>query len=99
GVDVVTGGASAAYGSAAVAGVINFKLNKNLEGVKIDASYGESKDGDFKRPILSAAYGGKLLDDRLHVTVAGDFYRNTGQTSQASRAWGKNQTVLFTNPA
>lgn len=99
GVDVVTGGASAAYGSDAVAGVINFKLNKNLEGVKIDASYGESKYGDFKRPILSAAYGGKLLDDRLHVTVAGDFYRNTGQTSQASRAWGKNQTVLFTNPA
>src|SRR5690606_8354511 len=42
GVDVVTGGASAAYGSDAVAGVINFKLNKNLEGVKIDASYGES---------------------------------------------------------
>ncbi|WP_417620725.1 TonB-dependent receptor plug domain-containing protein [Parasphingorhabdus sp.] len=99
GVDVVTGGASAAYGSDAVAGVINFKLNKDLEGVKIDASYGESKYGDFKRPILSAAYGGKMLDDRLHVTVAGDFYRNTGQTSVATRPWGQNQTVLFTNPA
>ena len=98
GVDVVTGGASAAYGSDAVAGVINFNLDKRLEGLKVDASYGESKYGDFKRPILSAAYGDRLLDDRLHVTVAGDYYHNTGQTAVASRPWGRNQSVLFTNP-
>lgn len=99
GVEVVTGGASAAYGSDAVAGVINFTLNKDLEGLKVDASYGESTYGDFNRPILSAAYGARMLDDRLHVTVAGDFYRNTGQTDVASRPWGRGQDVLFTNPA
>lgn len=99
GVDVVTGGASAAYGSDAVAGVVNFQLDKELDGLKLDASYGESKYGDFKRPILSGAYGASLLDDRLHVTVAGDFYRNTGQTAVASRPWGRRQSVLFTNPS
>lgn len=98
GVDVVTGGASAAYGSDAVAGVVNFRLDKQLQGLKLDASYGESKYGDFKRPILSGAYGASLLDDRLHVTVAGDFYRNTGQTAVASRPWGRRQSVLFANP-
>src|SRR6185437_4656105 len=39
-VDVVTGGASAVYGSDAVAGVINFITRKNFQGVQIDASYG-----------------------------------------------------------
>ncbi len=39
-VDVVTGGASAVYGSDAVAGVVNFVLEKNLQGVRIAAQYG-----------------------------------------------------------
>jgi iron complex outermembrane receptor protein len=38
-VDVVTGGASAVYGSDAVAGVINFILKKNFEGVQVDYQY------------------------------------------------------------
>ena len=39
-VDVVTGGASAVYGSDAIAGVVNFIMRKNFEGVQIDAQYG-----------------------------------------------------------
>ena len=39
-VDVVTGGASAVYGSDAIAGVVNFIMSKNFEGVQIDAQYG-----------------------------------------------------------
>src|SRR5687768_5769315 len=39
-VDVVTGGASAVYGSDAVAGVVNFIMKKDLEGLRIDAQYG-----------------------------------------------------------
>ena len=35
-VDVLTGGASAVYGSDAVAGVVNFVMKKNFEGVQID---------------------------------------------------------------
>jgi outer membrane receptor protein involved in Fe transport len=39
-IDVVTGGASAVYGSDALAGVVNFIMKKNLEGIQIDANYG-----------------------------------------------------------
>lgn len=98
-VEVVTGGASAAWGSDAVAGVINFSIDKEFTGLKVDASYGVSKYGDYKRPVVSAAAGASLLDDRLHLVAAGDFYRNTGQTSQASRPWGQGTPILFSNPS
>lgn len=39
-VDVLTGGASAVYGSDAIAGVVNFIMKKNFEGVQVDAQYG-----------------------------------------------------------
>ncbi len=39
-IEVVTGGASAVYGSDAVAGVVNFIMLKNFEGVRLDAQYG-----------------------------------------------------------
>jgi iron complex outermembrane recepter protein len=39
-VDLLTGGASAAYGADAVAGVVNFKMNRKFKGIRIDAQYG-----------------------------------------------------------
>ncbi len=98
-VEIVTGGASAAYGSDAVAGVVNFVLDKQLKGLKVDASYGQTIYDDHHRPTINAAYGVGLLDDRLHLTVAGDYMHNDGQTAQASRPWGRNKTALLTNPA
>lgn len=97
--EIVTGGASAAYGSDAVAGVVNFVLDKNLQGLKLDVSYGQTIYDDHARPSVSAAYGTKLFDNRLQLTFAGDYLRNSGQTSQAARPWGDNQTALLTNPA
>lgn len=98
-IEIVTGGASAAYGSDAVAGVVNFVLDKTLEGLRVDASYGQTKYDDHHRPTISAAYGKGLLDDRLHLTVAGDYLHNDGQTEQGKRPWGRNETALLTNPA
>jgi iron complex outermembrane receptor protein len=98
-VEIVTGGASAAYGSDAVAGVVNFVLDKTLEGLKLDASFGQTVYDDHHRPTVNAAFGTTLLDDRLHLAVAGDYMHNDGQTAQASRPWGRNKTALLTNPA
>ncbi|ODP36376.1 TonB-dependent receptor [Sphingomonas turrisvirgatae] len=98
-IEIVTGGASAAYGSDAVAGVVNFMLDKNLKGLKLDLSYGESVYDDHHRPAISAAYGIGLLDDRLHLTVAADYMHNDGQTAQGTRPWGDDKTALLTNPA
>ena len=98
-VEIVTGGASAAYGSDAVAGVVNFVLGKNLKGLKLDASYGQTIYDDHRRPAVSAAYGTDLIDGRLHLRAAADYMHNSGQTAQATRPWGSHQTALLTNPA
>lgn len=61
-IEIITGGASAVYGSDAVAGVINIITKKNLEGVEIGLSYGESSQGDNKNPSVSFVAGGKFGD-------------------------------------
>jgi iron complex outermembrane recepter protein len=43
-IEVLTGGASATYGSDAVAGVVNFIMKHDLEGVRIDAEFGAAQD-------------------------------------------------------
>jgi len=50
-VDVVTGGASATYGSDAIAGVVNFVLKKNFEGIQIDGQYGFSQHDQHNKGI------------------------------------------------
>jgi outer membrane receptor protein involved in Fe transport len=57
-VDVVTGGASAVYGSDAVAGVVNFILNKKLDGVRVSAQYGSAwheNDQSYPRQVIKSA--------------------------------------------
>jgi iron complex outermembrane recepter protein len=69
-VDVVTGGASAAYGSDAVSGVVNFVLDNNFTGIKGEISGGESTIGDVPTTNVAFAYGGRFADNRLHVVAA-----------------------------
>jgi iron complex outermembrane recepter protein len=57
-IDVVTGGASAAYGSDAIAGVVNFILKRDFEGVQVDAQYGflqHNQQSDFMQNLLTTA--------------------------------------------
>ena len=59
-VEIITGGASAVYGSDAVAGVINIITRRNLEGLELSLNYGESLEGDNKNPSASMVAGGKF---------------------------------------
>ena len=45
-VEIITGGASAVYGSDALAGVVNFKLKRKFDGVEIDGTWGQTERGD-----------------------------------------------------
>lgn len=77
-VDVVTGGASAGYGSDAVAGVVNFILDKKFTGLKGVAQAGISQEGDSGNQRLGLAYGRDFADGRGHFLLSGEFSNNEG---------------------
>lgn len=97
-VEVVTGGASAAYGSDAVAGVVNFKLDTKLRGVRGLVQGGISDYGDAKSIRASIAAGGTAADDRITYLVGGDYSKFYGIGNQYSRPWGRQEVGLITNP-
>jgi outer membrane receptor protein involved in Fe transport len=74
-VDVVTGGNSAVYGSDAIAGVVNFVLRRNFEGVKIRGQGGVSTYGDRGNYFVSAIAGHNFFDDRVNVALHGEYTR------------------------
>ncbi|CAN5577734.1 TonB-dependent receptor [soil metagenome] len=63
-VEIITGGASATYGSDAIAGVVNLKLKRRFEGVQLDAQYGVSAQGDARTKDLAVTMGGDFADER-----------------------------------
>ncbi len=71
-VDIVTGGASAAYGADAVAGVVNFVLDREFEGIKTKYSTGITDEEDGENYNFSFAGGHAFLDDKLHLTGSVD---------------------------
>ncbi|WP_176695897.1 TonB-dependent receptor plug domain-containing protein [Phenylobacterium immobile] len=86
-VDIVTGGASAAWGSDAVAGVVNFVLDKTFTGVKGQASYGQSYRGDGANINGDLAFGTSFMGGRGHLLLSGRYEKEDGIFSNASRDW------------
>ena len=92
-VEVVTGGASAAYGSDAVAGVVNFILDTDFEGVKGAAQGGISQRGDAGNYKLSLALG-SAVGERGHVLISGDYNRSSALKTYRHRDWFDNWGVI-----
>ncbi|MDZ3831495.1 MAG: TonB-dependent receptor [Sphingopyxis sp.] len=87
-VEIVTGGASAAYGSDAVAGVVNYVLDKKFSGLKLDADIGITDEGDGFNYSFSAAAGMAFADGRGHVLLAGEYAHRDG-IFQVDREWNQ----------
>lgn len=68
-VEVVSGGASAVYGSDAIAGVTNFVLKKNFEGVALQAGYGRTAEQDGVDWSSSLTLGSNFADDRGNAVL------------------------------
>jgi iron complex outermembrane receptor protein len=98
-VDVVTGGASASYGSDAVGGVVNFVTDKRFKGFKANVEGGQTTYGDDRGGTVQAAWGGAFLDDRLHVQVSGEFGRQGGVPSPGFGEVGANGRDWYNSPA
>ncbi len=73
-VEVLKDGASAVYGSDAVAGVINIVLRKNFEGLEFNAGYGNTSNSDNAETTFSAIWG--TGGDDGNVTVIFDYFKN-----------------------
>src|SRR6185312_8474088 len=95
--EVVTGGASAVYGSDAVAGVVNIILDKKLNGLKLQADYGQTSHHDGGDTHFSVGYGSDL-GDRMHFIVGAEYENSEdiGLCSQV-RDWCKSSNALYTN--
>lgn len=97
-VDVVTGGASAVYGSDAVSGVVNFIPDISFEGVKLDLSQGFSTYGDDRKTKIAGAFGANFGEGRGHFEV-GYEYRDNAGLARSSRDWfSPNYTVQGSVP-
>ena len=105
-VDVVTGGASASYGSDAVGGVVNFITDTRFEGFKGNILGSITKYGDDETALVQAAWGKSFLDDRLHVVLSGEYDHeggvgagNFGTDIAGSRDWYRATTLMNTGQA
>jgi outer membrane receptor protein involved in Fe transport len=95
--EVVTGGASASWGSDAVAGVINLILKQDIDGIQGNAQYGLSERGDGINYLGSLAAGTTFADGRGHILVGGEYSRDKGirslQQPYRSRPWSGRGSV------
>jgi iron complex outermembrane recepter protein len=88
-VDIVTGGASAVYGSDAVAGVVNFILDTDFTGLSIKADGGISKYGDGEEGQIGVAWGTDLFGGRGHFETSAR-YRHQARIPISERPYGEN---------
>lgn len=84
-VDILTGGASAVYGSDAVAGVVNIIYKTDFEGIEAGGQFGVSEEGDDLRRQADLTFGGSFSDGRgKFMTHLG--YSNEGAVFSRDRA-------------
>jgi len=97
-VDMITGGASAIYGSDAVTGVVNFILDKNFTGVKGEASTGLTTYGDnfSYKTVLTA--GVPFANERGHFLINGEINNKDG-ILHSDRPWNRSALGIINNTA
>jgi iron complex outermembrane receptor protein len=86
--EVVTGGASAAYGSDAVTGVTNFILNNEFEGFSSNIQYGVSELGDAANYKVSAA-GGVAVGENGNFVFGVEGFKSDEISDLSNRDWFK----------
>jgi outer membrane receptor protein involved in Fe transport len=97
-VEIVTGGASATYGSDAVAGVVNFVLDNDFEGLRLEADTGITSLGDGFNYSFSAAAGISFADGRGRLLVSGEIVHTDGIFDVADRDWNQTGFVRIQDP-
>ncbi|MDY6948812.1 MAG: TonB-dependent receptor, partial [Pseudomonadota bacterium] len=97
-IEIVTGGASATYGSDAVSGVVNFILDKTFTGAKLNVEGGETSRGDDRNWQATFTGGMPFGDDRGHVLFNAESARRDGVYGM-HREWADDGWYMVNNPA
>ncbi len=111
-IEVLKDGASAVYGSDAVAGVVNIILKKNFVGTVAKISYGVAEEGDGNEPRVAITHGfGNLDKDGFNVLLNAEFgkkdpiyYRDragrnsVGVSANGQGGWGFDPNSTGANP-
>jgi outer membrane receptor protein involved in Fe transport len=99
-VEVVTGGASSAYGSDAVAGVVNFVLNKKMTGLRLEGDMGITTVGDNFNYSGSIAGGTAFAGGRGHVIFSAEIAHQDGifSVEPNDRPWNHRGYLAFQDP-
>ncbi|MDE2308007.1 MAG: TonB-dependent receptor [Xanthomonadaceae bacterium] len=79
-VDVITGGASATYGSDAVAGVVNFRLRQDFQGIQLSAQTGGTSKGGGQENSASVLMGSKFADNKGNAVIDVEYNRRDAIT-------------------
>ena len=87
-VEIISGGASAVYGSDAISGVVNFRLNTDFEGLEFDGTYGITEQGDGNEWQGTVSAGTKFADGRGHIMGAVS-YTERDEVTQADRKFSE----------
>ncbi|TPW07750.1 MAG: TonB-dependent receptor plug domain protein [Alphaproteobacteria bacterium] len=86
-VDIVTGGASAVYGSDAMSGVVNFILKDDFHGAQFDADYSVTDHQDGRRNAYGVTLGAELDNGRGNVALYIG-HLDQDQVNQDARSYG-----------
>jgi outer membrane receptor protein involved in Fe transport len=92
-VEVVTGGASAVYGTDAVAGIVNFILKEDFEGFDIHTQVGATDRNDGENKEVSVAYGTNV-GERGHLMVSGEWYDAHKIETLEGRDWFRHWGLI-----
>jgi len=103
-VDIVTGGNSAVYGSDAMAGVVNFVLKRNFDGLNLSAQSGVSSRGDRGTLRVAGTFGHNFADGRGNIALSLDYTNadpllNTHRPALTGAFSGRKQFQLVDDPA
>jgi len=96
-VEVVTGGASAQYGSDAVAGVVNMLLKRSAHGLEVTGQAGLSQQGDNLTLRIGALTGFDFGGGRGHLVGSLEFNRSDGLGDIYTRDWGREEYQIVSN--
>ncbi|MHB1206971.1 MAG: TonB-dependent receptor domain-containing protein [Rhodospirillaceae bacterium] len=97
-VEVVTGGASAAYGSDALAGVVNFVLDKTYTGLKGEVSGGVTSYGDNRNFKITLTAGQPFASGSGHVLLSAEAEHSDGVVHPSNRRWNASNIGIISNP-